>query len=91
MFLFNISCCGCEELRKKDADSAMHVFTHHHHDMRSDAWRHASGRLIFYGHEPRLSGNRDFLCFMTYIVKVKGNFEPTSYFTQVLVQKGNHS
>jgi len=35
----------------------MRVFTHHHHDIRSDAWRHASGRLIFYGHEPRLKVN----------------------------------
>jgi len=24
------------------------------HDIRSDAWGHASGHLIFYGHEPRL-------------------------------------
>ena len=28
-------------------DAVMRVFTHHHHDIRSDAWRHASGHFIF--------------------------------------------
>jgi len=30
------------------------AFTDHHYDIRSDACLHASGRVIFYGHEPRL-------------------------------------